>query len=318
MSYDLHFRPRPEAPFGFGEVDDFFADRPFYRREGEADQPEYCYEHPDTGEVISLRWQAPPARPPPRQGAVYHNPNPPHVFGLEAADELDGVIAALSPAIEDPQTGGTGSAPYLREAFLQRWSAGNRSSLSAVFARQAFDPPAAPAQDIAEAWRWNRNRAALQSALEHAGDAVFVPTVLWFEMRDASHPVRCVVWGDNVPTLIPECADAVVLMGYAPQPLWARVLRRPPQAPVTFGALSADHVRDLAPLRIVTCDDHEHVATMANKDRSKSAARAVFEAGWPHQRTVGLLIPADRLLEEELIAEARATSASKQGVGDDD
>ena len=115
MSYDLYLEPRSAQKVNAEVFEKYFGGRRHYQMgEGQA-----IYQNEDTG--VYFIFDAP------AEGVVAFNLNffRPHVFGLEAAVELEEFCRAFEAVVHDAQGEMEDEAPFSREAFLQRWNAGN-------------------------------------------------------------------------------------------------------------------------------------------------------------------------------------------------
>jgi hypothetical protein len=134
----------------------------------------------------------------------------PHVFGLEAAQELAAVSTRFSLLVDDPQVRGMGRGAFAREGFLAGWDAGNLAAHRALLSsgRDGHVPLAhhsLPAATLDRIWRWNHDRARWQGAV---GD-VFVPKISFLQLAGRLHTF--VVWADAMPVALPD-VDLLVLV----------------------------------------------------------------------------------------------------------
>ncbi len=320
MSYDLFLR---RGRLSFETVSAFFEGRAHYSsasgppigdpRDPDYDQPidfeqfDWFYSNPDTGVYFNFTWVERDGDKP--EGPHLHfdiNYFRPHIFGLEAAEELAEVIAHFGPEIEDPQMHGMGDGPFSKEAFLSGWNAGNRFAHRAFSSQQNAEPPElAPSSAIADAWLWNRDRAALQRTVAEAGADAFIPLIMWFDLGDVDGPQRCMVWGRGVVTALPPAADYVICVAPA-RPSFLDKFRRRSPAPKTLGALPMSQVRELMHTWSLSVGDVQVPITDMMFDEPPPAARAVFKMASGRGLTVNQNLPVDSVLDAEIWQEAHA------------
>lgn len=199
MSFDLTFRAQGGGPLTADALARFFSERPHYTLGGEARPFAAAYDNPDTGVAFTFESGD--------DGAVAFNLNyyRSHVFGLEAADELDAFAERFTPQVEDPQSGMT---LWSRAAFLSAWNQGNRRACEIFVRHPEYEakPPTFGYEALEAVWRWNLGRERLQ---EELGEDVFVPRVFFFRIDGEVR--RLVVWTDGISVALPD-ADFVMLM----------------------------------------------------------------------------------------------------------
>jgi hypothetical protein len=220
MSYDLRFLvaadqhpPEPRA------LREYFRSRRWYEDQGD----QLWYANEDTGVYFSFGVGARDDAPDSEEAAaavgdglvatcLSFNINyfRPHVFGLEAAQELAAVTARVSLLVDDPQVRGMGRGAFGKAGFLAGWDAGNLAAHRALLS-SAHDghvplaPHSLPAATLERAWRWNDDRHTLQETL---GD-VFVPRISFVQQDGQARTF--VVWGDAVPVALPD-VDLLLLV----------------------------------------------------------------------------------------------------------
>ena len=115
MSYDLFFTANSGKKIDKKAFEAHFGGRRNY----EVNKKQAVYQNEDTG--VYFIFDAP------EDGVVAFNLNyfRPHVFGLEAAPELEIFATTLGLTPGDPQGEIEEGAPFTREAFLRGWNAGN-------------------------------------------------------------------------------------------------------------------------------------------------------------------------------------------------
>ncbi|MCB1504172.1 MAG: hypothetical protein KDJ47_04270 [Hyphomicrobiaceae bacterium] len=244
MSYDLYLFPR--KAFSRTEFERYFSGRRHYTLESDGDA---SYENRATGVYFAFSFS--PAASPEEIAAeiaddpdlasdkewlaqrqrvsIFFNMNyvRPHVFGVEAAEEIAAVVKEFSCDVQDDQLDGMGKGPFTREGFARSWNAGNRfgykvfqSRVPGADAPQQLQQAAeaqgmlvAPSQRIADVWRWNFGIDELQDSLNTKGIDVFVPRVMWGRSLTSvdESPITFVVWGPDVATIFPpEASHALV------------------------------------------------------------------------------------------------------------
>lgn len=198
MSYDL-FLKSDASTLTADEFGAYFNTRPNYTvNNGQA-----FYENEDTGVYFSFDYA------PDEAGTVAFNLNyfRPHFFGLEAAPEVAAFVSALDLTIHDPQTDGMGDGPFTIEGFLRGWNAGNRFGYRAILSQdERPELHVYPTAELERVWRWNLNRAALQSQM---GELLFVPKFMF--LKGPTQARSAVVWPDACPIFVPK-ADIVIVL----------------------------------------------------------------------------------------------------------
>jgi hypothetical protein len=219
VSYDLRFLVRADQePPTADAIRDYLRSRRWYADEDD----HFAYANDDTGVYFSFDVGGPDVEPDEdRPDPVEDGLTPaglsfninyfrPHVFGLEAAEELTAVTARFSLMVDDPQVRGLGRGVFASEGFLAGWDAGNRAAHRALLsdAHDGHVPLAhhsLPAETLERAWRWNYDRQRLQDAFGH----VFVPKIGFVRQDGAARTF--VVWGDATPVALPD-VDLLVLV----------------------------------------------------------------------------------------------------------
>ena len=235
MSYDLFLFP--EGPFEKKSFIEYFRGRPNYSLS--EDGTEALYENEDTGVYFTFYYLPEKEIPQemaeegwPRTNHIAFNMNyfRPHVFGLEAVDEVEAVVRDLNCQVRDSQTEGMGDS-WDREGFLRGWNWGNEFAYQVMVAEilkeygddalrepsrtflEATNSVVTSRNDIETVWQWNFNRRQLE---ETRGEAFFIPRVIWTLHKDEKERTRqadrIVVWGKGVPILIPEFVTHVFIM----------------------------------------------------------------------------------------------------------
>ncbi len=237
MSYDLYLRPTPEISVETFSA--YFEQRLHYvLNPTDNGGVQAFYENEDTGTYFSFDFFDANARTSSDQDSeapdapVAFNMNyfRPHVFGLEAAPEVTAFVDAFSCQVYDPQMDGMGEA-YSEAGFLRGWNSGNLFGYRSLCRAEEIDEPAhsngpnadrvkllddmltqngciaLPGEDIAMGWRWNMIRREIEAEVD---DAFFVPRVFWALDKTTGHQHRIVIWGQEVPILLPSAATHVI------------------------------------------------------------------------------------------------------------
>lgn len=202
MSYDLYFSRKPEtqAPTR-SEMETFLLQRPNYRQDGDT----IFYENEDTDVNFWFSFTENQSSEPeddefpgnPHQVPLHFEINycRPHIFGLEAKEELFEFINHFNLETEDSY-GMEGS--FDKAVFYENWYKGNGFGYQIVLSE---NQPllALPAQVLEETWRWNLERKKRQ---EQFGDRVFVPRIMYGKSEEKIFTLA--VWPDAIPILLPE------------------------------------------------------------------------------------------------------------------
>ena len=196
MSYDLFFMADSGKGIDKKKFGAYFRGRRHYTvGKGQA-----VYQNEDTGVAFILDE--------PSEGAMAFNLNyfRPHVFGLEAAIELEAFGKAFGLNVVDPQNEGMGEdVPFTREGFLRGWNAGNRFGYSAILGDRTEPVFTWPAKKVREVWEWNYARPT-EEQQEKAG--AFVPGI--FGVVRGKEAWSVAIWPPQCPILIPA-VDAVLV-----------------------------------------------------------------------------------------------------------
>jgi len=193
MSYDLMFEAGPEKKLDKKTFAAHFRSRRNYKVEnGQA-----IYQNEDTGVYFIFDE--------PEDGVVAFNLNyfRPHVFGLEAAAELEQFAAAFATRVGDPQ--GEMEEEFSTEGFLRGWNAGNQFGYRSMLSQQSEPVRTWPQQRIQEVWEWNYGRAAQQ---EREGEGIFLPAIWAIELDGAAFSMA--IWPPGCPILLPTVDGLLV------------------------------------------------------------------------------------------------------------
>lgn len=294
MSYDLFFRPRAGQPMpSTGELGAWFAQRGHYT----VGNVQAIYEHEDTGVyfIFDLPTAAGGDDADDAPSLAFNlNYARPGCFALEAAPELEALLARFAFDVEDPQIDGMDDGPYTREGFLRGWAAGNDVAVQAFLAdaHTRSELLTLPAATIQRVWEWNRARKDLQARL---GDDVFVPKISYVVHGGAVQTAA--VWADGIPLALPPVEQLVLARDrLAPR----RFLRR-----VEDICLCA--YADAAPLlqRFAAPSDGAPYLRLAYLE-APAEVMAFFRARAPAPQLA--MVGVDRVLEVELIDRLRPSS----------
>lgn len=195
MSYDLFF----DVSSGDGVDKKSFARHFKARRHYQVGQGQAIYQNEDTG--VSFIFDEP------EDEVVAFNLNyyRPHVFGLEAAVELEAFAAGFGLTVVDPQDDeAEGPVAFERARFLQAWNEGNRLAYRALLKEESEPVPTWPTQRIQEVWEWNYGRPSEES---RTAESLFVPGIFAAELDGAVGSL--VIW-PGCSILLPA-VDAVLV-----------------------------------------------------------------------------------------------------------
>jgi hypothetical protein len=192
MSYDLYFDAGSGKKLDKKQFAAYFKSRPNYKvGNGQA-----VYENEDT--AVHFIFDEP------EDGMAPFNLNyfRPHVFGLEAAIELEAFVAAFGTAVVDPQADGSESGdagPFDRENFLRAWNDGNQFAYRSLLKEQEEPVHTWPAKKIQEVWEWNYGRPPNE---DRVTENMFVPGI--FAVNVEGNPLSVVIWPPACPVLLPK------------------------------------------------------------------------------------------------------------------
>jgi hypothetical protein len=197
MSYDLFFT----ANSGKKIDKKTFAAHFGGRRNYEVNKKQAVYQNEDTG--VYFIFDAPDS-----DGVVAFNLNyfRPHVFGLEAAPELEVFATTLGLTAGDPQGEIEDDVPFRREAFLRGWNAGNEFAYRSMLKEQSELVHTWPAEKIEDVWEWNYTRPSEEE--ERTRDNLFVPGIFAVEINRVASSVA--IWPPQCPIILPA-VDALLV-----------------------------------------------------------------------------------------------------------
>ena len=174
------------------------------RRHFEVGKGQAHYQNEDTGVYFIFDE--------PEDGAVMFNLNyyRPHVFGLEAAPELESFVHAFACEVGDPQ-GEMDDGIFSRAKFLKGWNHGNRFAYRSLLANQE-EPEGEPVRTwptkrIREVWEWNYARPG-EDQLEEG--MPFMPTIFAVAVDGADEPWSVAIWPPDCPILMPAVDGVLV------------------------------------------------------------------------------------------------------------
>lgn len=302
MSYDLFFLRSPEAgPLAPDEVYAYFAKRPHYQIQREAQQAFYSNEH--TGVYFAFevgRNEDEDDRPDTLIEAgvtFYLNYFRPHVFALEAERELTAFVQHFGLAVEDPQVDGMGRGDYSPEGFFKGWNAGNAVGVRTGVAQNVVDGSRTlPSAELERIWRWNMESEALQRTL---GEDIFVPHI-----KVGLHQGRVVTfvaWADAIPMALPTVDYSVfVRMRYSKRRWLGIIPGKPELVPVPWNELAG-----VLGQAEVKGDPATGGYYMLRTDAAVRAAQAQFKGRASASMAIEGLAMAD-VLDAELVAASGA------------
>src|SRR5258705_1472334 len=191
MSYDLSFEAGPGKKLDKKSFAAYFKGRANYQvGNGQA-----VYQNEDTGVYFIFDE--------PEDGVVAFNLNlfRTHVFGLEAAPELEQFARMFAATVGDPQGG---MEVFSREEFLRGWNEANRFAYQSMIKEQRETVHAWPVKKIREVWEWNYGLAEQRERKE----AIFAPTIFAIDANGEAWSV--VIWPPDCAILMPA-VDAVMV-----------------------------------------------------------------------------------------------------------
>jgi hypothetical protein len=197
MSYDLFFTTDSGKKIDKKAFASHFGGRRNYK----VSKKQAMYQNEDTG--VYFIFDAPDS-----DGMVAFNLNyfRPHVFGLEAAPELELFATTLGLTAGDPQGEIEDGGPFTREAFLRGWNAGNEFAYRSMLKEQSEPVHTWPSKKIEEVWNWNYTRPSEEE--ERTRDNLFVPGIFAVEIGGVASSVA--IWPPQCPIILPV-VDAVLV-----------------------------------------------------------------------------------------------------------
>ena len=183
--------------------------------------------------------------------------------------------------------------PYSTEGLLRGWNAGNEVALRAFLTGEHADEivHTLPAATIQRVWRWNFERKELQARL---GDEVFVPRISYLALDGRIQ--TAVVWGDAIPVALPPTDQLILSREHlAPR----RFLRR-----VADVCICPTEDAELLLRKFAAPNDSSAYRRLTYVD-PPAEVRDFFRSRRPWRDQIPM-ITVDQVLEDELVARARA------------
>jgi WD40 repeat protein len=137
------------------------------------------------------------------------------VFGLEAESEISALAEEFHWQLEGQEADGTTKKPYASDDLIRGYAEANGAGHRTLL-EQDVEYHELPSGSLLRTWRWNRQRAALERALD---DAIFVPRVAFALHPDTGQVCTAATWPEGIPTLLPW-ADLLILPDEAGQSTW--------------------------------------------------------------------------------------------------
>lgn len=285
MSYDLYFT---EPRISRAQFQNYFNKRAHY----EVSESQVSYQNQDTGVYFLIDYNESEEEDPETissTATLSLNYFRPHVFGLEAIDEISAFIEYFGFSIYDPQSKGMGHGPFSKDTFLRAWNHGNEFGYEAIL-RSEHAPQRVftfPSDLLERIWKWNLKKTSTQ---ESYSEDRFVPRI--FFMNINGRPASVAVWPDAISELVPH-VDYLII-------------GRDRLAPKSFfGQRKKDQF--LVPI----CDLAPELARYATTDYALPAyelpAPVVSDALQNRIRklkpteAMGEIIPFDQILNEEIV-----------------
>ena len=203
MSYDLFLSAGPGKKLSKKTFSDYFGQRARYNVGNE----QAVYQNEDTGVYFIFDE--------PEDGIVAFNLNylRPHVFGLEAALELEQFSEAFAATVGDPQGFMEEGAGFQTELFLQGWNEGNQMAYGPMLKEQSEPIYCWPSQRIREIWDWNYRRPSEE---DQQAEGLFVPSIFAVGVDGVAKSVA--IWPPDCAILLPETDFLLVPLTQADQP----------------------------------------------------------------------------------------------------
>jgi len=190
MSYDLYFDAGPETRLNKKSFAAYFKERANYK----VSKKQAVYQNEDT--AVHFIWDAP------EDEVCAFNLNffRPHVFGLEAALELEAFTQAFGVTVTDPQADEAAEPAFFnKDKFLQAWNDGNQFAYKSLLEEQTEPVYSWPAARIRVVWEWNFGRPPES---ENGAEDIFVPGI--FAVKLDGKVLSVAVWPPGCPILLPE------------------------------------------------------------------------------------------------------------------
>ena len=220
MSYDLYLMPKDTLSLETFRY--HFEGRAHFELLGKSGEQAY-YANEDTGVEFyfehALKNESADADEE-KVDHVFFNVNyyRPHIFGMEAARELENFAQTFPCDVHDPQVSGMGNA-FSIEGFLRGWNSGNRLAYRTIRSQPNFKPRdevLAPTRVIEDIWTWNFNRKKIQQTI--GPDTAFVSRMLTGMPIGGGALMACATWSDQIPVVLPKVATHVFIVRTIPEP----------------------------------------------------------------------------------------------------
>lgn len=204
MSYDLFLLPRPGNQLSRSDFLEFFESRMHFTVQD--DQATYMNDATgvyfvfDFSEGMEDLDVSEAMRGP--HLAFNLNYYRPHIFGLEALQEVIACVEHFNFSVDDPQNDGMGIGEFTEEGFLRGWNAGNMFAIKAIQGNPEYKAPALktiPDAELEKYWRWSYER---EEMYEDIGVDVFVPRIFYFLLEGQLRTAT--VWTDAIPVALPR------------------------------------------------------------------------------------------------------------------
>ena len=220
MSYDLYLMPK--VPLSLETFRYYFGGRAHFELNDKSSHQAW-YANEDTGVQFyfehALKSESADADEE-KVDHVFFNVNfyRPHIFGLEAARELENFAQAFPSDVHDPQVSGMGNV-FSIEGFLRGWNSGNRFAYRTIRSQPNFIPKDevfAPKSVIEDIWNWNFNREKVQQSI--GPDTAFVSRMFTGMPIGGGTLMASAFWSDQIPVVLPKVATHVFIVRTLPEP----------------------------------------------------------------------------------------------------
>lgn len=210
MSYDLYFKST-NASFSLKNFINYFSSRDNYTILGEGNHA--WYENENTGVYFIFDFNSGNEDSDPediyKDYEIAFNLNylRPHVFGLEAAEEISTFFTTHDLIIGDPQDN---MGAFCKQEFIEKWNKHNKYAYEAVLTKNDIKEKycTAPTWLLEKTWKWNYAINNLAQKISPNGD-FFIPKIFFCKINNKLQ--TGIVWGDAVSIAIPEYIDIIVL-----------------------------------------------------------------------------------------------------------
>ncbi len=213
MSYDLFFRLRQaEGNIDLEDVRTYFRGRTHY----ETSDSQATYHNSGTGVYFQFEFENSaadktsddtPIAPRLLPVSFCVNAFRPHVFGLEAAEELAEFIEHFDLTIYDDQAKGMGEGEFSKDGFLRGYNLLNEVAYKAIIdtVPECRNGVFLPTTTIESVWRWNYEREKLEEIL---AANMIVPHIHY--LRLGTDIKTAIIWAGDYSAVVPE-VDIIVI-----------------------------------------------------------------------------------------------------------